>query len=139
MEDLEGSFTFEEDLKDLDKHTNEHLDAAEIAYRTCRLASTIHGCLHLSHLAKVSKNQTYVDLLSLPKKHYLEQTMVPVLANGLAVIAKDRPVQPVTALALFLLKHGMLYETDVERKFEVKFDQAGKGTKNDKLSKQSSF
>lgn len=46
-----------------------------------------------------------VDLSSLPTRQYLDQTVVPILLQGLSYLAKERPVDPVAALGNFLLKH----------------------------------
>ncbi|KAB0791412.1 hypothetical protein PPYR_03212 [Photinus pyralis] len=46
-----------------------------------------------------------VDLSSLPTRQYLDQTVVPILLQGLSHVAKERPADPVSALGNFLLKH----------------------------------
>uniref|UniRef100_F6WW99 Protein dpy-30 homolog n=1 Tax=Monodelphis domestica TaxID=13616 RepID=F6WW99_MONDO len=50
-----------------------------------------------------------VDLQSLPTRAYLDQTVVPILLQGLAVLAKERPPNPIEFLAsmIFLLFHFM--------------------------------
>lgn len=45
------------------------------------------------------------DVTALPTKQYLDQTVAPILLEGLKTLAKDRPQDPVTFLANFLLKH----------------------------------
>lgn len=45
-----------------------------------------------------------VDLASLPTRQYLDQTVVPILLQGLSYLAKERPADPVAALGNFLLK-----------------------------------
>uniref|UniRef100_A0A8C6K4C9 Uncharacterized protein n=1 Tax=Melopsittacus undulatus TaxID=13146 RepID=A0A8C6K4C9_MELUD len=45
---------------------------------------------------KTSKQK--VDLQSLPTRAYLDQTVVPILLQGLAVLAKERPRTPDVAL-----------------------------------------
>lgn len=45
-----------------------------------------------------------MDLRSLLTRFYLDQTIVPILFQVLAVHAKDRPVNPTEFLALFILK-----------------------------------
>ncbi|CAH0560091.1 unnamed protein product [Brassicogethes aeneus] len=55
-----------------------------------------------------------VDLSSLPTRQYLDQTVVPVLMNGLSYLAKERPTEPITALANYLLKHKNMYESGSE-------------------------
>ena len=46
-----------------------------------------------------------VDLQSLPTHAYLDQTIVPILLQGLTVLAKDRPQNPTEFLASYLLKN----------------------------------
>ncbi|VDP36277.1 unnamed protein product [Echinostoma caproni] len=36
---------------------------------------------------------------------YLDQTVVPVLLKGLNMLAKERPPNPIEALATFLMQH----------------------------------
>lgn len=45
------------------------------------------------------------DLQSLPTKQYLDQTVAPILLQGLQNLAKERPADPVGYLAAYLLKH----------------------------------
>ena len=42
----------------------------------------------------------------LPIRAYLDQTVVPLLLQGLAETAKERPKNPIEFLANFLLKHA---------------------------------
>lgn len=46
-----------------------------------------------------------VDLQSLPTRQYLDQTVVPVLLQGLSSLAKERPPDPIEYLAAYLLKN----------------------------------
>ena len=51
-----------------------------------------------------------VDLQSLPTRAYLDQTVVPILLQGMSVLAKERPPNPIEFLAAYLLKNKHLYE-----------------------------
>uniref|UniRef100_A0A8C9QU58 Protein dpy-30 homolog n=1 Tax=Scleropages formosus TaxID=113540 RepID=A0A8C9QU58_SCLFO len=51
-----------------------------------------------------------VDLQSLPTRAYLDQTVVPVLLQSLAVLAKERPQNPIEFLAAHLLKNKSQFE-----------------------------
>lgn len=51
-----------------------------------------------------------VDLQSLPTRAYLDQTVVPILLQGLAVLAKERPPNPIEFLASYLLKNKAQFE-----------------------------
>jgi protein dpy-30 len=59
---------------------------------------------------EVSKDQKYNNQNSnasnLPIRAYLDQTVVPLLLQGLAELAKERPDNPIEHLANFLLKHS---------------------------------
>ncbi|XP_058881434.1 protein dpy-30 homolog isoform X4 [Acipenser ruthenus] len=57
---------------------------------------------------KVSKQK--VDLQSLPTRAYLDQTVVPILLQGLSVLAKERPPNPIEYLAAYLLKNKSQFE-----------------------------
>ena len=39
-------------------------------------------------------------------RSYLDQTVVPVLLQGMADVAKERPENPIEYLANYLLKHS---------------------------------
>uniref|UniRef100_A0A1B6FT64 Uncharacterized protein n=1 Tax=Cuerna arida TaxID=1464854 RepID=A0A1B6FT64_9HEMI len=54
--------------------------------------------------------KTKVDMKSLPARCYLDQTVVPILLHGLAFINKERPQDPIGALANFLVKNKSNYD-----------------------------
>ena len=56
--------------------------------------------------AKKSK----VDPASLPTRQYLDSTVVPILLDGLAALARARPDQPIDFLIDFLQKHKQEFE-----------------------------
>lgn len=45
------------------------------------------------------------ELQALPTKQYLDQTVAPILLQGLQTLAKERPPDPVSFLAAYLLKN----------------------------------
>ncbi|KAG8444364.1 hypothetical protein GDO86_009525 [Hymenochirus boettgeri] len=51
-----------------------------------------------------------VDLQGLPTRAYLDQTVVPILLQGLSVLAKERPPNPIEFLAAYLLKNKSQFE-----------------------------
>ncbi|KAM5165474.1 protein dpy-30 homolog isoform 2-T2 [Mantella aurantiaca] len=57
---------------------------------------------------KTSKQK--VDLQALPTRAYLDQTVVPILLQGLSVLAKERPPNPIEFLAAYLLKNKTQFE-----------------------------
>ena len=51
-----------------------------------------------------SKPQQNIN--SLPIRAYLDQTVVPLVLQGMAEVAKERPENPIKYLADFLMKHA---------------------------------
>ena len=51
--------------------------------------------------SKDSKN-----LSTLPIRTYLDQTVVPLVLQGMAELARERPANPIEYLANYLLKHA---------------------------------
>uniref|UniRef100_U5EQR8 Protein dpy-30 homolog n=1 Tax=Corethrella appendiculata TaxID=1370023 RepID=U5EQR8_9DIPT len=57
-------------------------------------------------MEKENKNDTNrKSLQSLPTRQYLDQTVNPVLLQGLKAVAKERPADPIQFLATFLMKN----------------------------------
>lgn len=54
------------------------------------------------------------SLNSLPTRQYLDQTVNPILLQGLKVLAKERPADPITSLASYLLKNKSKYQDSQE-------------------------
>ncbi|XP_072319095.1 protein dpy-30 homolog [Eucyclogobius newberryi] len=59
---------------------------------------------------KSGEKKQKVDLQALPTRAYLDQTVVPILLQGLSVLAKERPPNPIEYLATFLLKNKSQFE-----------------------------
>ncbi|XP_068682420.1 protein dpy-30 homolog [Montipora capricornis] len=55
-------------------------------------------------------NKPRVELQSLPTRAYLDQTVVPILLQGLSTLSKERPPNPIEYLATYLLKNKDQYE-----------------------------
>ncbi|KAJ3325202.1 Protein dpy-30 [Boothiomyces sp. JEL0866] len=47
-----------------------------------------------------------VNLNSLPLRAYIDQTVLPVLVEGLKLISKERPPNPIEYLGVFFLKNS---------------------------------
>lgn len=45
------------------------------------------------------------DLSNIPTKQYIDQTVAPLLCEGLKCLAKERPPDPIGYLADFLIKN----------------------------------
>ena len=54
---------------------------------------------------KPEQQKKRTDLATLPTKQYLDQTVAPILLQGLQTLAKERPQDPISFLAQYLLKH----------------------------------
>ncbi|XP_031418433.1 protein dpy-30 homolog isoform X2 [Clupea harengus] len=64
-----------------------------------------------THHEKTAKQKLDLQTLqTLPTRAYLDQTVVPILLQGLSVLAKERPPQPIEFLAAFLLKNKSQFE-----------------------------
>ncbi|XP_067949215.1 protein dpy-30 homolog [Watersipora subatra] len=51
-----------------------------------------------------------VELAALPTRAYLDQTIVPILLQGMSVLVKERPPNPVEFLAAYLMKNKDQFE-----------------------------
>ena len=59
--------------------------------------------------AKISEkndSKPQQNINSLPIRAYLDQTVVPLVLQGMAEVAKERPENPIKYLAEFLMKHA---------------------------------
>ena len=50
--------------------------------------------------------QDKLNLQALPIRAYLDQTVVPLLLDGMSALVKERPPNPVEWLSTYLLKHN---------------------------------
>ncbi|XP_034247051.1 protein dpy-30 homolog [Thrips palmi] len=55
--------------------------------------------------------KTRIDLSSLPTRQYLDQTVVPILIRGLTTLSKERPADPISFLASYLMKNKAQFES----------------------------
>ncbi|CAG9860910.1 unnamed protein product, partial [Phyllotreta striolata] len=107
----------------VDMMTNGHLTEAEMAFEMCQLIGAracyevVKDSLKIKNMVQKQK-KSYADLLSLPKKLYLETTLVPALMNGIAFVARDRPISPITTLAVYLMKNNCSNDTEVDSEIE---------------------
>jgi protein dpy-30 len=46
------------------------------------------------------------NLEGLPQRAYLDETVIPILIEGLKVISKERPPNPTEFLGIYLLKNS---------------------------------
>ncbi|KAK3591301.1 hypothetical protein CHS0354_004349 [Potamilus streckersoni] len=59
---------------------------------------------------EIPSKRPKVDLQSLPTRAYLDQTVVPILLQGMSTLAKERPPNPIEFLAAYLLKNRSQFE-----------------------------
>uniref|UniRef100_A0A1E1WRM3 Protein dpy-30 homolog n=1 Tax=Pectinophora gossypiella TaxID=13191 RepID=A0A1E1WRM3_PECGO len=58
-----------------------------------------------------ANRKSRIDLNALPTRQYLDQTVVPILLQGLSALAKERPPDPINYLAAYLLKNKCTFES----------------------------
>lgn len=54
---------------------------------------------------QTSSKKSKVDVSNLPTRQYLDQTVVPILLQGLSWLAKTRPDDPIVELSKYLIEH----------------------------------
>lgn len=57
-----------------------------------------------------ANRKSRIDLNALPTRQYLDQTVVPILLQGLSALAKERPPDPINYLAAYLLKNKNTFD-----------------------------
>merc|ERR1712130_363564 len=65
-----------------------------------------------SSSATPSSKRAKQDLSSLPTRQYLDQTVVPILLQGLASLARERPRDPIEYLAGYLVRHKREFDPE---------------------------
>ncbi|CAH2108046.1 unnamed protein product [Euphydryas editha] len=59
-----------------------------------------------------ANRKSRIDLNALPTRQYLDQTVVPILLQGLSALAKERPPDPINYLAAYLIKNKNTYDSN---------------------------
>merc|ERR1719187_2385065 len=59
-----------------------------------------------------SSKKVKSDATGLPTRQYLDQTVVPILLQGLASLARERPRDPIEYLAGYLLRHKREFDPE---------------------------
>ncbi|XP_047530386.1 protein dpy-30 homolog [Vanessa atalanta] len=59
-----------------------------------------------------ASRKSRIDLNALPTRQYLDQTVVPILLQGLSALAKERPPDPINYLAAYLLKNKNTFDNN---------------------------
>ncbi|CAL7934262.1 unnamed protein product [Xylocopa violacea] len=77
------------------------------------VSETAHRILAMnkdSDLSGVAPKKSRVEVQSLPTRQYLDQTVVPILLQALSSLAKERPADPISFLAGYLLRNKSQYD-----------------------------
>ncbi|XP_051238142.1 protein dpy-30 homolog [Dicentrarchus labrax] len=98
-----------DDHTDADQSMEGHTPVSENPHAEYGLTDNIQRTVDSEKSAEKMQKQK-VDLQALPTRAYLDQTVVPILLQGLSVLAKDRPPNPIEYLAAFLLKNKSQFE-----------------------------
>nr|CAD7449324.1 unnamed protein product [Timema bartmani] len=63
---------------------------------------------------KATSKKSLIDFQSLPTRSYLQQTVIPILEEGLTSLTQDRPSDPIGYLATYLLENKGQYDLGTE-------------------------
>ncbi|KAL3066206.1 hypothetical protein OYC64_016204 [Pagothenia borchgrevinki] len=96
-----------DDHTDADQSMEGHTPVSENPHAEYGLTENIQRVVENE---KGPEKKQKVDLQALPTRAYLDQTVVPILLQGLSTLAKDRPPNPIEYLAAFLLKNKSQFE-----------------------------
>ncbi|CAL8389887.1 unnamed protein product [Arctogadus glacialis] len=100
-----------DDHADADQSMEGHTPVTENLHAEYGLTDNIQRIVENEKGSAAEKSSKQkVDLQALPTRAYLDQTVVPILLQGLSVLAKDRPPNPIEYLAAFLLKNKGQFE-----------------------------
>ena len=95
-----------EDIKEIvDEIINKQTKIKEIENKINLTPLTLS---QINNTKKVEKSEAkqQQNINSLPIRAYLDQTVVPLVLQGMAEVAKERPENPIKYLAEFLMKHA---------------------------------
>ncbi|XP_068607561.1 protein dpy-30 homolog [Brachionichthys hirsutus] len=99
-----------DDHTDADQSVEGHTPVSENPHAEYGLTENLQRTVENDKANPEKMSKQKVDLQALPTRAYLDQTVVPVLLQGLSVLAKDRPPNPIEYLAAFLLKNKAQFE-----------------------------
>ncbi|XP_029996889.1 protein dpy-30 homolog isoform X1 [Sphaeramia orbicularis] len=99
-----------DDHTDADQSMETHAPVSENPHTEYGLTENIQRAVENEKVSADKMPKQKVDLQALPTRAYLDQTVVPILLQGLSVLAKERPPNPIEYLATFLLKNKSQFE-----------------------------
>ncbi|XP_011700240.1 PREDICTED: protein dpy-30 homolog [Wasmannia auropunctata] len=95
--------------------TEERTEASTPAQPVANAVSeTTHKVIGMDkdgELSGVPAKKPRVEVQSLPTRQYLDQTVVPILLQALSCLAKERPTDPISFLAGYLLRNKSQYDS----------------------------
>lgn len=59
-----------------------------------------------------ANRKSRIELNAAPTRQYLDQTVVPILLQGLSALTRERPPDPIGYLAGYLLKNKSTFENN---------------------------
>ncbi|KAK5605683.1 Protein dpy-30 [Crenichthys baileyi] len=99
-----------DDHTDADQSMETHTPVSENPHAEFSLTENLQRTVENEKASAEKLSKQKVDLQALPTRAYLDQTVVPILLQGLSVLAKERPPNPIEYLAAFLLKNKSQFE-----------------------------
>ncbi|XP_027872277.1 protein dpy-30 homolog isoform X1 [Xiphophorus couchianus] len=98
------------DHTDPDQSMEGHTPVSENPHAEFGLTENLQRTVENEKASAEKLSKQKVDLQALPTRAYLDQTVVPILLQGLSILAKERPPNPIEYLAAFLLKNKSQFE-----------------------------
>ncbi|XP_042104989.1 protein dpy-30 homolog [Ovis aries] len=86
------------------------MQVAENPHSAYGLTDNVEKTVENEKVNAEKSSKQKVNLQSLPARACLDQTVVPILSQGLAVLAKERPPNPIKFPASCLLKNKAQFE-----------------------------
>lgn len=59
----------------------------------------------IDHESNISTSPSLSDIQAFPTTAYFNQTVIPIIVEGLTIVARERPKKPIEFLAAFLIKN----------------------------------
>lgn len=85
-----------------DEHVREH---PKSSLKLPTIGNTVPETIGDAPRSMAACHKPRPDLNSMTVRQYLDQTVAPILLHGLQAVARERPTDPVSYLATYLLKN----------------------------------
>lgn len=95
---------------DIDKETQQPAPVSTTESGPATPGKVVQAASPTPPIVNGSSKKPKVDFSTLPTRQYLDQTVVPILLQGLSSLAKTRPEDPTRYLANYLIEHGKDFE-----------------------------